>query len=260
MRTLVAASSCLPLGPRPGPEPGQEPVSRAAGRVDWTSASALNALFKDKVSVKRFLNEVANGGDTSAREFIAELYEDRFVDLNGDGWFELVALVGGQRLSTALEVVFQTPGGAPPADRLATTHEGFVMRELPGFDAGDLNAVLRDLDHDGTYKIVMPQLLGGFEGAARPQATIPEVFSWNGGDYAKVSARYPSSIAMRCCLGSSASCRRSKRCRRPPTRTGPIAARSARSMLARLPKRASACRRNSRAIAGAHDAGACFPS
>jgi hypothetical protein len=192
MKTLVAALLLLAtpvLGDVQGQ--GREPVSRAASRVNWTSASALNALFKDKASVKRFLNEIANGGDTSAPEFIAELYDHRFVDLNGDGWFELVALVGGQRLSTALEVVFQTPGGAPPADRLATTHDGFVMRELPGFDVGDLNAVLRDLDHDGTYKIVMPQLLGGFEGAARPQATIPEVFSWNGGDYAKVSARYP---------------------------------------------------------------------
>jgi hypothetical protein len=99
--------------------------------------------------------------------------------------------VGGRRPSTALEVVLQTPGEAPPADRLATTHGGFVIRELSGFDVGDLNAVLRDLDRDGTYEIVMPQLLGGFEGASRPQATIPEVFSWKDGDYAKVSARYP---------------------------------------------------------------------
>ena len=56
-----------------------------------------------------------------------------------------------------------------------------------------LNQVLRDLDRDGTYEIVMPQPLGG-EGASggpRLPAEIPEVFAWKDGDYANVSARYP---------------------------------------------------------------------
>ena len=113
------------------------------------------------------------------------------MDLDGDGWLELVALVGGGRLSTFLEVVFQTPNGVPPADRLVTTYDGFVIRELPGFDPADLNAVLRDLDRDGTYEIVMPQRLGGYAGAANPQAAIPEVFSWKAADFANVSPRHP---------------------------------------------------------------------
>jgi hypothetical protein len=97
-----------------------------------------------------------------------------------------VALVSGGRPSTGLEIVFQTPGGVPLTDRLTTTYDGFVMRELVGFDVPDLNAVLRDLDDDGTYEIVMPQSLG-----RRLPAEIPEVFAWKQGDFANVSARYP---------------------------------------------------------------------
>src|SRR5215203_4540648 len=75
----------------------EEPMSRAAQRVNWTSSSALNAVFRDKPSVKRFLNEVANQGDAIGIESIAKVLEYRFVDLNRDGWLELVALVGGRR-------------------------------------------------------------------------------------------------------------------------------------------------------------------
>jgi hypothetical protein len=188
LATVVAAVWLLDAA---APGECQESLSRAASRVNWTSASALEALFKDKSSVKRFLDEIANDGDTSGPEATPEVYEYRFVDLNRDGWLELVALVSGGRLATFLDVVFQTPNGAPPADRLATAHDGFVLQTLSGFDVGDLNAVIRDLDRDGTYEIVMPQLLGEYAGMANPQATIPEVFSWKGGDFAKVSPRYP---------------------------------------------------------------------
>jgi hypothetical protein len=41
------------------------------------------------------------------------------------------------------------------------------------------------------YEIVMPQLLGAFEGTARRQATMPEVYAWHRGDFATVSASYP---------------------------------------------------------------------
>ena len=37
----------------------------AARTTNWSSASALNALFKDKASVKRLLNEVITEGDLS---------------------------------------------------------------------------------------------------------------------------------------------------------------------------------------------------
>jgi hypothetical protein len=168
---------------------GQDAVSRAATSVDWTSARALKALFKDKLSVKHFLDEIANEGDTTGPEATPEVYDYRFVDLNGDGWLELVALVSGKRLPVFLDVVFQAP--APPADRLATTHRGFVLQSLSGFDVADLNSVLKDLDGDGTEELVMPQLLGDYAGTASPQATIPEVFSWKGADFAKVSGRYP---------------------------------------------------------------------
>lgn len=173
----------------------QEPVTPAARSINWRSASALKALFKDKAGVKRFLNEVINEGDLSGPTFVEKVYEYRFVDLNADGWLELVALVGGGRPSTGLEIVFQTPGGVPLPDRLTTTYEGFVMRELVGFDVpADLNQMLRDLDGDGTYEIVMPQQLGGERASGGPRlpAEIPEVFAWKDGNYANVSARYPA--------------------------------------------------------------------
>lgn len=169
----------------------REPVTPAARSANWTSASALNGLFKDKAVVKRFLNEVNNAGDTSMPLFVVDVFDYRFVDLNGDGWLELVAVVGGRRPSSGLEVVFQTPGGVPLPDPLVTTYDGFVMRELAGFDIPDLNEVLRDLDGNGTYEIVIPRVLGGIAGASHPQAKIPEVFAWKQDDYANVSARYP---------------------------------------------------------------------
>ena len=173
---------------------GQHPMTPAARSANWSSASALSALFKDKATLKRFLNEVINEGDLSGPTFVEKVYEYRFVDLNADGWLEVVALVGGGRPSTGLEIVFQTPGGVALPDRLTTTYEGFVMRELVGFDVpADLNQVLRDLDRDGTYEIVMPQPLGGEgpSGGPRLPAEIPEVFAWKDGDFANVSARYP---------------------------------------------------------------------
>ena len=112
----------------------QELMTPAARMTNWSSASALNSLFKDKARVRRFLNEVANEGDPSGPTLVEKVYEYRFVDLNADGWLELVALVGGGRPSTGLEIVFQTPGGVPLPDRLTTMYEGFVIRELVGFD------------------------------------------------------------------------------------------------------------------------------
>ena len=180
----------------------------SSGRADaestrnpWCVARSLTVVrqrpqgvIKDKAGVKRVLNEVGDEGDPSGPTLVEKVYEYRFVGLNTDGWLELVALVGGGRPSTGLEIVLQTPGGVPLPDRLTTTYEGFVMRELVGFDVpADLNQVLRDLDGDGTYEIVMPQPLGG-EGASggpRLPAEIPEVFAWKQGDFANVSARYP---------------------------------------------------------------------
>ena len=53
---------------------GPESLTRAARSVNWTSASALNAVLKDTASVKRFLNEIASDGDTSAAELVPEVY------------------------------------------------------------------------------------------------------------------------------------------------------------------------------------------
>jgi hypothetical protein len=170
----------------------QEPVTRAALGVSWAAEADLRAFFKDARTVKSFLNEIANDGDLTAPDII-DVDEFRIVDLDRDGLFELVALVSGtaRKLSTNLEVVFHRPSGAQPVDRLATEFKGFIMRELTGFDIDDLNAVLRDLNNDGTYEIVMPELLGPYEGAARPSARMPEIYAWNGADYAKVSAKFP---------------------------------------------------------------------
>jgi hypothetical protein len=191
IRALVAAVALL-LAAGPAART-QEPVTRAALGVSWAAEDELRALFKDASTVKGFLNEIANGGDLAVPDMIGDVEEFRIVDLDRDGWLELVALVSGtgRNLSTNLEVVFHRPSRAQPPDRLATEFEGFVMRELSGFDVGDLNAVLRDLDKDGAYEIVMPQLLGPYEGAARPSATMPEIYAWNGADYAKVSAKFP---------------------------------------------------------------------
>jgi hypothetical protein len=169
---------------------GQELVTPTARTINWSSASALNSLFKDKGRVRQFLNEVANDGDPSGPLSVVDVFDYRFVDLNADSWLELVALVRGDRPPTLLEIVFQTPGGVP-LPHLGATYEGFVIRELSRVDVSDLNAVLRDLDGDGTYEIVAPQPLGEIVGAAFAQAQIPEVFAWKAGDYVNVSQRYP---------------------------------------------------------------------
>lgn len=171
----------------------QESVTRAARALSWGAAADLRALFKDAGTVERFLNEIVNEGDLTAPDMIGEVEEFKIIDLDRDSRLELVALTSstGRSLSTFLVVLFQLPNGIQPSDRLTTQHDGFVMRELSGFDVGNLDTVLRDLDNDGTHEIVMPELLGGYQGMTRPQATIPEVYVWTKGDYVKVSARYP---------------------------------------------------------------------
>jgi hypothetical protein len=66
MKTFIAAAwlfATAVFGQGQTQNLDQEPVVPAARSINWSSASALKALFKDKAGVKRFLNEVANEGD-----------------------------------------------------------------------------------------------------------------------------------------------------------------------------------------------------
>jgi hypothetical protein len=191
--TVLAAVAVVTAGWGGARVLAQEPSTHVARGVRWSAEGELRALFKDPATVKSFLGEIESGGDATEPDVIGDVEEYRLVDLDRDGWLELVALVSGtgRKLSPFLVVVYQTPEGTPPSDRLATTNDGFVMRSLSGVGVENLTALFRDLDNDGTYEIVMPELLGPFEGAARPQATMPEVYEWKAGDFVRVSSRYP---------------------------------------------------------------------
>jgi hypothetical protein len=168
------------------------PVMRAARAASWASQSNLRAVFHDAAMVKRFLNDIASEGNTSVGDVVGEVYEFRIIDLDRDGWLELVALHSGivRKSSAALSIVFPRPS-RHPAEPSDTAFEGFVLTGLTGFDVGDLNSVLRDLDDDGRFEIVMPALLDLSQDATQPLVTIPEVYEWHGGDCAKVSAKHP---------------------------------------------------------------------
>ena len=55
MRILLATAL---VGQGQTPNSGQELVTAAASTTNWSSASALSSLFKDKARVTRFLNEI----------------------------------------------------------------------------------------------------------------------------------------------------------------------------------------------------------
>jgi hypothetical protein len=75
-----------------------------------------------------------------------------------------------------VEMVVNQGGAGSPISHY--DHEGADEKRTALTNVPDLNAVLSDLDGDGTDEIVAPQMIGEVVDASRPQATIPEGFDF----------------------------------------------------------------------------------
>jgi hypothetical protein len=171
-------------------------VIQRARQLQWSAAgqAGLRDFFTDVHVVRTFLNEIQTGGDGSEPGTFAAVKEYRFVDLDNDGWLELVALVdvSGREFFNSIEIVHQSPAARGPRDRLAREYEGFALETVHGFEIDSLDAALKDLDNDGRYEIVVKDLVGAYQGTTRPNAVIPEIYGWTGDRYEKTSSRFPA--------------------------------------------------------------------
>lgn len=172
-------------------------IALQAQQIQWTAdnASALQRLFNNARVVRTFLNEIAGEGDAREPGMIGgDVKEYQFIDLNKDGRLELVALadVSGRGFYNNLEIVYSRPDAPPPIDPLTFEFRGFVLKNIDGFGVDTLASTLKDLDGDGRFEFLVPEPLEQYQGAAKPVAVLPEVYRWNGHDYEKASARYPT--------------------------------------------------------------------
>ena len=177
-----------------GQAAGQDSIAPRARALDWSAGNTarLLELFRDTAVVRNFLNEIDRAGSPGDPGMFEGVREYRFVDLNADGVVELVALadVSGREFFNNIEIVFPTFERPIGRQRDESEFQGFVLRQVHGFEVESLEAALKDLDGDRTYEIVVADTLGPERDRTVPQATVPEIYHWNGVGYEKASAKY----------------------------------------------------------------------
>jgi hypothetical protein len=167
------------------------PTVAHANTIRWvaTERATLEKLFSSEDIVARLLDEIVYyGRDVIEHSKVAEY---RLVDMYGDGWLELVALVPS-RFESCICVIEQEHGDST-VHKPGLSFGGFAIRDVVGH-AGWLDMVLQDLDGDGKPEIVVGQelevILPFQVSNADPHAIIPEIYHWNGIQFADSSSKF----------------------------------------------------------------------
>ena len=164
----------------------------AARAFRWSieDRTPLTRLFSDASVVKRFLNEIVGKGPAPEYgNYIDHVKEYRLIDLRGDGWLELVALIdtSGREFCNAVTIISLLQNGAL---RAYDEFDGFGMQTVGGDQIPGLDFALRDIDKDGVYEIIVPLVLRESAITAEPNADIESVFAWDGYQYQKADVRF----------------------------------------------------------------------
>jgi|SRR5579862_7747998 len=187
MRLLVACGVVtMALGQAPPPAAPTRVIPQAkAYRWSADDRPALTKLFSSESVVRQFLSEIVEEGAVVEPGLIAKVKEYRLVDMYGDGSIELVALVDTSgRDYYGIDVVDKDHDEGRHKPK-AAEFDGFAIRDIPG-DVESLDSALKDLDGDGVPEVVVwGQLDRACSGSGvHPCAGIPEVFQWNGYQFA----------------------------------------------------------------------------
>ena len=124
-----------------------------AQTIQWNEASRgeLQSLLNSPSAIQMFANSALGATDLPAN-----IGEYSFVDLSGDGNFELVATLdySGRGFYTTL-VIFSNINGKIHATQAKTN----------GASIDNLQASIVDLNHDGRHELLVPRLMGQYHGA-----------------------------------------------------------------------------------------------
>jgi len=156
-------------------------VVTAANAIEWTAESAnkLRAVFHDAVAVTAFYNQTLAPED-AADSNTSAVGEYLIVDLNNDGQLELLCTtdVTGRAFYTELTVFSQQKRKIVRFD--VSTH---------GANFVHLGASLADLNHDGRKEILVPDLLGPYNGGG-PAVILPDIYKLENGKLVKANEKF----------------------------------------------------------------------
>jgi hypothetical protein len=157
-------------------------VSAASG-IRWTAENTdkLKAVFHDTSTVAAFYNQTLAPDDQDA-EFPQGIGEYLIVDLNNDGQLEMLCTADatGRAFYTDLAVFSQQKGKIVRFD-VSTNGANFVH----------LRFSLPDLNHDGKKEILVPDLLGPYNGGD-PAVILPDIYKFENGKLLKVNEEFSS--------------------------------------------------------------------
>jgi hypothetical protein len=147
---------------------------------DGRPLSELKAEYlKDTPTARRDLSDI---------EFLHRLFtvgEFRFVDLNGDGTYDLVASLDttGRAFYVTAIIVRKVKQGF--------TYERIGSWNPENFAGHDFSKEIVDLNGDGVMEIIAHETMTEYEGAVNPIAFWPSVLRSNGEKYLKADEEFP---------------------------------------------------------------------
>lgn len=158
-------------------------VVSAASAIGWTAENAakLKAVFHDTNTVAAFYNQTLAPEDQDAADPQA-IGEYLIVALNNDGQLELLctADVTGRAFYTGLTAFSQQKGKIVRFD-VSTNGANFVH----------LGSSLADWGHDGRREILIPDLLGPYNGGD-PAVILPDIYRFENGKLVKANEEFSS--------------------------------------------------------------------
>lgn len=158
-------------------------VVKEASAIGWTAENGakLKALFHDANSAGVFYNQTLAPEDRDASDSQA-IGDYLIVDLNNDGQLELLctADVTGRAFYTTLTVFSRKKGKVVRSD-VSTHGANFVQ----------LGSSVADLRHDGRREILVPDLLGPYNGGD-PAVILPDIYRFENGKLVKANAEFSS--------------------------------------------------------------------
>jgi len=148
------------------------------GELAWDESNIKTLRAVDKAAVAHFMNRVGGGEGTPLAIKPTDILEFEWVDLAGDGKYELVVTGSSGPNYADLGIYWQQAPGK------------FRSQSLAG--AGKLQKAIRDLDRDGRDEIVLYVSLdpAGFRGA-RATPMWPQVYRLHDGEYVDASSDFP---------------------------------------------------------------------
>ena len=143
--------------------------------LPWNSANLETLKGFDKSAIVRFINDWSGGGNTPDAIKPNEILQFRWVDLFGNGEYELATLESAGPCCVFLVIFTKAAKGRG------------AMQSYDG--GGDLHATIRDLNGDGKDELILSKLV--VENSGQLKFYWPAVYRPENGKYVEASRDFP---------------------------------------------------------------------